>query len=123
MAELIEVRDKYSGEVIGTVPSIQVEQLRAIINATHAAFDKHFGTFSLHRRAEILAEAASLIQKRQEEFADLIAREVGKPIKYSRKEVKRASLSLQFSAEETKRIHEETIPFEAETRGQNWVLV
>ena len=117
MADLIEVRDKYSGEVIGTVPSFQVEQLRTIINATHAAFDKHLGTFALHRRAEILAEAASLIQKRQEEFAILIAREAGKPIKYSRKEVKRASLTLQFSAEEAKRIHGETIPFEAEPRG------
>ncbi len=119
MADLIEVRGKYSGEVIGTVPSFQVEQLRAIINATHAAFDKHLGTFSLHRRAEILAEAASLIQNRQEEFANLIAREAGKPIKYSRNEVKRASLTLQFSAEEAKRIHGETIPFEAEPRGQD----
>ena len=119
MVDLIEVRDKYSGEVIGTVPSIQVEQLRAIIDATHAAFDKHLGTFSLHRRAEVLAEAASLIQKRQEEFASLIAREAGKPIKYSRKEVRRASLTLQFSAEEAKRIHGETIPFEAEPRGQD----
>lgn len=49
----------------------------------------------------------------------MIAREAGKPIKYSRKEAKRASLTMQFSAEEAKRIHGDTIPFEAEPRGQD----
>jgi glyceraldehyde-3-phosphate dehydrogenase (NADP+) len=116
---MIEVRDKYSGQVIGKVPSIEAEQLREIIKTAYAAFRKHQAALPLHKRAEILAEASSLIQNRQDEFAKLIAAEAGKPIKYSRKEAKRASLTMQFSAEEAKRIHGETIPFEAEPRGKD----
>jgi glyceraldehyde-3-phosphate dehydrogenase (NADP+) len=116
---MIEVRDKYSGQVIGKVPSTEVEQLRDIIKTAYAAFSRHQVALPLHKRAEILAEASSLIQNRQDDFAKLIAAEAGKPIKYSRKEVKRASLTMQFSAEEAKRIHGETIPFEAEPRGED----
>jgi glyceraldehyde-3-phosphate dehydrogenase (NADP+) len=117
--EEIEVKDKYSGEVIGRVPSIQVEQLPDIIKEAFAAFSKHLETLPLHKRAEVLMEASSLIRKRKDDFAKLIAREAAKPIKYSRKEANRASLTLQFSAEEAKRIHGETIPFDAEPRGQD----
>lgn len=66
---MIEVRDKYSGQVIGKVPSIQVEQLRDIIEAACTAFNKYLETLPLHKRAEILAEASSLIRNRQDEFA------------------------------------------------------
>lgn len=117
--EETEVKDKYSGEVIGRVPSIGVEQLPDIIKEAFAAFSKHLETLPLHKRAEILMEASSLIRKRKDDFANVIAREAGKPIKYSRKEANRASLTLQFSAEEAKRIHGETIPFDAEPRGQD----
>jgi glyceraldehyde-3-phosphate dehydrogenase (NADP+) len=116
---MIEVRDKYSGKAIGKVASIEVEHLRGIIEAAYTAFNKHLATLPLYRRAEILTETSSLITNRQDEFAKLISAEAGKPIKYSRKETKRASLTMQFSAEEAKRIHGETIPFEAEPRGQD----
>ncbi len=117
--EEIEVRDKYTGGVIGRVPSIQVEHLENIIKEAFAAFSRHLETLSLNKRADILMEASSLIRKRNDDFAKIIAREAGKPIKYSRKEANRAPLTLQFSAEEAKRIHGETIPFDAEPRGQD----
>ena len=117
--DAIEVRDKYSGELIGEVPSIREDQVTDITKAAYEAFGRYKETFPLHKRAEILAEATSLIRRRREEFAKLIAREGGKPIKYSRNEAKRASLTMQFSAEEAKRVHGETIPFDAEPRGQN----
>jgi glyceraldehyde-3-phosphate dehydrogenase (NADP+) len=116
---MIEVRDKYSGQVIGKVPSVEVAQLREIIKAAHGAFNKHLATLPLHKRSEILEEASSRIKNHEDEFAKLIASEAGKPIKYSRKEARRAALTMQFSAEEAKRIHGETIPFEAEPRGQD----
>ena len=116
---MIEVRDKYSGQVIGKVQSIEVAQLREIIKAAHAAFNKNFATLPVHKRSEILEAASSTIRNHEDEFAKLITSEAGKPIKYSRKEARRAALTMQFSAEEAKRIHGETIPFEAEPRGQD----
>jgi len=117
--EMIDVKDKYSGEVIGRVPSVSPEQVPSIIEMAFKAFARYLETLPLHRRAEILTEAASLIRRRQNDFAKLIAREAGKPIKYSRKEATRASLTMQLSAEEAKRLHGETIPFDAEPRGED----
>ncbi len=119
MKEMIDVKDKYSGEVIGRVPSVSPEQVPSIIEMAFKAFARYLETLPLHRRAEILTEAASLIRRRQNDFAKLIAREAGKPIKYSRKEATRASLTMQLSAEEAKRLHGETIPFDAEPRGED----
>ena len=119
MKEMIDVKDKYSGEVIGRVPSVSPEQVPSIIEMAFKAFARYLETLPLHRRAEILTEAASLIRRRQDDFAKLIAREAGKPIKYSRKEATRASLTMQLSAEEAKRLHGETIPFDAEPRGED----
>lgn len=116
---MIEVRDKFTGDVIGKVPSIQVEQVPGIVKAAYEAFCKYRDTFPLYARSEILSNASRLVHGRREDFARLIAMEGGKPIKFSRKEANRASLTLQFSAEEAKRIHGETIPFEAEPRGQD----
>jgi len=115
----IEVKDKFSGEIVGRVPSIGTESLQEIIKTTYDAFGKYIKTLPLYKRAEILSEASSIIRERNEEFAKIIAKEAGKPIKYSRKEAKRAALTLQFSAEEAKRIHGETIPFDAEPRGMD----
>jgi glyceraldehyde-3-phosphate dehydrogenase (NADP+) len=116
---MMEVRDKFSGQVIGRVPSMDVEQLRSVITSAYYSFKEHLENLPLHRRADILSKASALVQNRQDEFAKLIAAEAGKPIKYSRKEAKRASLTLQFSAEEAKRLHGETIPFAAEPRGED----
>ena len=116
---MITVKDKYSGEVIGEVPTISAAELPGIVETTAQAFNKYRATLPLHKRAEILAETSSIIRKRSEDFAKTIAREGGKPIKYSRKEARRASLTMQFSAEEAKRIHGETVPFDAEPRGED----
>jgi len=116
---MIAVKDKYSGELIEEVASISVTELAGVVESTAEAFNKYRDTLPLHRRAEILTETSSIIRKRAEDFAKTIAREGGKPVKYSRKEAKRASLTMQFSAEEAKRIHGETIPFDAEPRGED----
>jgi len=118
-AHFIQVKDKYTDEAIGRVPSLSVAQLSTAIEVGHNAFLKYSKSLRLYQRAEILAKASHLLQERNEDFAKLIAREAGKPIKYSRKEAKRASLTMQFSSEEAKRVHGETIPFDAEPRGQD----
>jgi len=115
---MIAVKDKYSGELIEEIASVSVTDLPGIIESASHSFNKYKDTLSLHRRAEILTEASSIIRKRSEDFAKTIAREAGKPIKFARKEATRASLTMQFSAEEAKRIHGETIPFDAEPRGE-----
>lgn len=111
---MINVKDKHSDEVIGRVPSLPVERVPDIVRKAFDAFGNYLNKIPMYKRAEILAETSSLIKKRQDDFAKLITREGGKPLKYSGKEAKRASLAMQFSSEEAKRLHGEIIPFDAD---------
>lgn len=64
-------------------------------------------------------KAAQLLLERREEFARILAIEVGKSIRESRGEVDRSAQTLQISAEEAKRIHGEGVPVESAQGSEN----
>lgn len=115
--EFMPVIDKFTGEVIGNVFVASRDTVNAAISAAHAAFPSWSRT-PAHKRFRILEKTANLLQKHHEEIASIICREAGKPWKYSMGEVARAVETFQFSAEEAKRIHGETIPMDASTAGE-----
>jgi acyl-CoA reductase-like NAD-dependent aldehyde dehydrogenase len=115
--ESMPVIDKYTGETIATVPVASRETVEKAIGAAHAAFPQWSRT-PAHRRFRILEKASNLLAKHQEEIATTICREAGKAWKYSLGEVARAVETFQFSAEEAKRIHGETVPMDASTAGE-----
>ncbi|MBI5577233.1 MAG: aldehyde dehydrogenase family protein [Deltaproteobacteria bacterium] len=114
------VIDKYTGEAIGEVPVATREMVGQAIGAARDAFPGWSKT-PAHRRFRILEKAANLLAKRQEEIASTICREAGKAWKYSMGEVARAVETFQFSAEEAKRVHGETVPMDASTAGEGRV--
>lgn len=111
------VLDKYSGQVIGTVPKADPETVEQAIAAAHAAFPS-FSRIPAHKRSAMLARAVQLLGEAREEIATLICREAGKAWKYSVGEVGRGMETLQFAAEEAKRIHGETVPLDASQTGE-----
>ncbi|MCU0574069.1 MAG: aldehyde dehydrogenase family protein [Syntrophobacteraceae bacterium] len=111
------VIDKYSGKVIGTVPVVGRETLERAVVGAREAFAA-YRAMPAHRRASILARAVQILDRRKEELAELICREAGKAWKYSVGEVSRAMETFQFSAEEAKRIHGETVPMDASPTGE-----
>ncbi|MGE5189589.1 MAG: aldehyde dehydrogenase family protein [Gemmatimonadota bacterium] len=113
----MEVIDKYTGETIGVVPVASRETVDRAIAAAHAAFPAYART-PAHRRFRILEKASQLLAKHQDEIAATICREAGKAWKYSVGEVARAVETFQFSAEEAKRVHGETVPMDASTAGE-----
>ncbi len=115
--ETMPVIDKYTGETIGAVPVVSREMVDRAIGAAHAAFPGWSRT-PAHRRFRILEKASNLLAKHQEEIAATICREAGKAWKYSVGEVARAVETFQFSAEEAKRLHGETVPMDASTAGE-----
>lgn len=117
--EPIPVRNKYSGEVIATIPSATRGDVDAAIEAAVRAA-RTMREMPAHRRAAILAEAARGIQARREEFARTIAAEAGKALKYARIEVDRGISTFTFAAEEAKRLHGETIPLDAAAAGEGY---
>ena len=113
----LEVIDKYTGEVIGTVPAASRETVEKAIAAAYAAFPAYSRT-PAHVRSRILERAAQLLEKNTEEIATLICREAGKAWKYSVGEVLRGVETFRFWAEEAKRIHGETVPMDASAAGE-----
>ncbi len=115
----MEVTNKYSGEVIGTVPTARREDVDAAIAAAERAEDV-MADMPAHKRAAILLKTAALIRERGEEIARTIAAEAGKALKFARAEVDRAQSTFTIAAEEAKRLHGETIPLDAVPSGEGY---
>ncbi len=114
---MIYVTNKFTGETYRKLEETSVEASRAMFDRALRG-SKIMKKTPSHKRADILEATAAAILKNQKKLAKTIAIEAGKPIKYSMKEAKRASVTMGFSGEEAKRIYGETIPFDAEPRGE-----
>ncbi len=112
------VRNKFSGDVIAEYPESKAEDVEKIIEKSKRGYEQNRKSPSFERY-EYLLKASRYIEQNSDIFSRNVAEESGKPIKYARNEVKRASLTLLFSAEESKRIHGETVPLDVESRGIN----
>ena len=115
----LEVRNKYSGEVVGTIPEARREEVEAAVEAARRAAEV-MAELPAHRRGEILRRAAELIRERREEFANTIAAEAGKALKFARIEVDRGISTFTVASEEAKRIHGETVPMDAVPAGEGY---
>jgi acyl-CoA reductase-like NAD-dependent aldehyde dehydrogenase len=116
---LLEVTNKYTGEVFAALPQARREEVDAAITAAHRAAPL-MADLPAHRRHEILLRAAGLIRGRSEDFARTIAMEAGKALKFARIEVDRAIGTFTFAAEEAKRMHGETVPLDAIPSGEGY---
>ena len=117
--EMLEVKNKYSGDTIATIPSASRADLDAAIAAAQRA-TALMAEMPAHKRSQILGKAAELILARSEEFATTIAAEAGKALKFARAEVERAVSTFTIAAEEAKRLHGETIPLDAVPSGEGY---
>jgi acyl-CoA reductase-like NAD-dependent aldehyde dehydrogenase len=115
----MEVLNKYSGDVIGSVPIAREEDLDAAIRA---AEDAAPGMMEMpaYKRAELLNRAANLIEKHHEDISKTIAAEAGKALKFARAETDRGISTFTIAAEEAKRIHGETVPLDAVPAGEGY---
>jgi glyceraldehyde-3-phosphate dehydrogenase (NADP+) len=115
--QTIEVINPYTGQGIGSVPLGTAEDVQqAVQQAKEGA--QTMRAMPLHRRAEILAKTAQTLGQETESLARLIVSEAGKTIREARAEVGRAAGIFQLAAEETRRLHGETLPFDAFPSGE-----
>src|SRR5258705_12742360 len=83
------VRDPWRGDVVGEIGVADAERADLAVRAAREAFDAMRRLASFERKRVLRAVAAS-VEKEVESFAELMAREAGKPIQLARAEVKRA---------------------------------
>ncbi len=87
-----EIRDKYSGEVIGEVQEDTRRDLRAKIHRAFQAKEAVRRT-SFEERAELGRRIAMRLGERRAELEELMVREGGQPRKFARWEMDRAIAS------------------------------
>lgn len=108
-SETIEVTNPANGDVIAHVPKMGAEETRTALAAAEKA-QIGWRNMLAKERAVILRRWFDLMMENQEDLAQLMTLEQGKPLVESRGEIAYAASFLEWFAEEGKRVHGETIP-------------
>jgi succinate-semialdehyde dehydrogenase / glutarate-semialdehyde dehydrogenase len=88
-----------TGEVIKTFTADSPETVNARLALAQKAFE-NYRNLSFSQRGQWLNNAADILEQRQQEFAQLMTLEMGKPIKQAIAEVKKSALGCRFYAEQ-----------------------
>ncbi len=115
----LEVRNKYSGDLLATVSTARRQEVDAAVDAAQRAA-RIMAALPAFHRAEILARASAAILERREDFARTIAAEAGKALKYARAEVDRGAQTFSIASEEAKRVAGKTVPLDAVPSGEGY---
>jgi len=105
----IDVTNPVDESVIGTVPKLGAAETRVAIEAAQRA-QKEWARKTAKERAAILRKWFNLMLENQEDLAQIMTAEQGKPLAESRGEIAYGASFIEFFAEEGKRIYGETIP-------------
>jgi acyl-CoA reductase-like NAD-dependent aldehyde dehydrogenase len=112
--EWIEVLSPYSGELVGRVAKGAASETKRALDAAERAMRD---PLPAHERARILDATAKLLEERQEEAAQIISSEAGKPLKAARVEAQRAISTFTFAAVEARKLAGEVVPMDASAAG------
>lgn len=96
-----EVLSPWDRSPIARVAQGDADTVDRAVRAAHKVFTE--SPIPQYERADILDRAAHLIRERQEDLAQTISAEAGKPIKTARVEASRAADTMTFSAVRPKR--------------------
>lgn len=105
----IAVKNPADGAQLGTVPKMGAAETRRAIAAAGAAFPA-WRARTAKERSVILRRWFELMLANQEDLAQLMTAEQGKPLSESRGEIAYAASFIEWFAEEGKRIYGDTIP-------------
>ena len=105
----IDVTNPVNESVIGSVPSMGRAETKQAIEAAEKA-QKEWAKKTAKERAAILRKWFTLMMENQEDLAQIMTAEQGKPLTESRGEIAYGASFIEFFAEEARRIYGETIP-------------
>jgi succinate-semialdehyde dehydrogenase/glutarate-semialdehyde dehydrogenase len=108
---VIDVVDPANGEVVTRIADSQQTEVDAAVAAARSALAA-WRTTSEFERARLLHALAGQVRGHVDELAELVTREMGKPIGESRGETHKLADAFDYYAEEAVRVYGETIPNE-----------
>ncbi|MEY9093410.1 NAD-dependent succinate-semialdehyde dehydrogenase [Paenibacillus sp. RC84] len=94
---------------IATVPDSGEAETKAAIEAAHAAFQS-WSTLSAYERSDMLMRWYHLLMRHQEDLAETMTAEQGKPLSEAKGEIAYAASFISWYAEEAKRLYGDIIP-------------
>jgi acyl-CoA reductase-like NAD-dependent aldehyde dehydrogenase len=100
--ESFEVRSPWDGALVGTVAQAGPDAVERAVAAADAAAGVT-QALGAHARAAALDHVSARLAERSTELGELISAESGKPVKWARAEVARASSTFRWAAEEARR--------------------
>ncbi|MFN2526696.1 MAG: aldehyde dehydrogenase family protein [Actinomycetota bacterium] len=101
-SETFSVKSPFDGVVVAEICRPTSQDVEAAVAAAADVFAES-RKLPVHQRAEALMHISRRLQVRQDEVADLIAREGGKPLKWAQVEAARAVSTFRWAAEECRR--------------------
>ena len=107
--QTIDVTNPASGEIIACVPRMGADETRRAIAAAEAALPA-WRALTAKERAARLQAWFRLILQHQEDLAQIMTAEQGKPLAEARGEIAFAAAYVEWYAEEGKRIYGDVIP-------------
>lgn len=107
--ETFPVYNPSTGEKIAEVAKGGEAEALAAVDAAHAAFSS-WSASTAYERTELLKTYYDLLVSHKDELAEIMTREMGKPLSEAKGEVQYAANYIEWYAEEGKRIYGETIP-------------
>lgn len=105
----IEVFNPSNGALIGNVPNLNISDLKSAITHAQNAFEK-WSKLAGKERAKILYKWYQLILENQEDLAQILTLEQGKPLTEARGEIAYGANFIEWFSEEAKRTYGDTIP-------------
>jgi acyl-CoA reductase-like NAD-dependent aldehyde dehydrogenase len=116
---VLEVRDKFTGEVATRVAQADARALDEAI-ARAAAAAEPMRRLAAYERQDVLQHLVARCRERLEEFAEALCIEAGKPIRDARGEAGRLVDTLRIAAEESVRIRGEVLPLDIAPRARSY---
>jgi succinate-semialdehyde dehydrogenase/glutarate-semialdehyde dehydrogenase len=104
-----DVTNPATGDVIASVPDMGAEETRAAIEAADAAWPA-WRAKTAKERAAILRKLYFLMMENQEDLAQILTAECGKPIVEGRGEIAYGASFIEWFGEEAKRTYGDVIP-------------
>jgi len=108
-SQKINVVNPASGSVLGTIPKMGAEETRRAIEAAERAWPA-WRAKTAKERALILRKWFDLMMANQEDLAQILTAEQGKPLTESRGEIAYGASFIEWFAEEGKRAYGDVIP-------------
>ncbi|MCZ6636955.1 MAG: aldehyde dehydrogenase family protein, partial [Alphaproteobacteria bacterium] len=108
----LTVHQPYDGAEIETLDLAGWSEADAMLDRATSAFADRTRRLPAYRRVEILRRLAGLLGEQKEAFAQLIAREGGKPLSDARIEADRAVNGVGLAADQIGHLHGREIPMD-----------